>query len=78
MSIFLELSQEYEKDVKFVKSEIATFEDVFKTTKGEVKATAKSILNLLYKERDLTNGKAKFYREIDNRAENSRPGIKWR
>ena len=78
MSVYLELSQEYEKGFLFVKEEIKTFEDIFKTRKGEIKDNSKKILKLLYTERDDNERQAKSYREIHNRVKADKSVISWR
>jgi uncharacterized coiled-coil DUF342 family protein len=78
MSIYLELSQEYEKDVLSIKEEIKTFEDIFKTRKGEIKDNSKKVLKLLYAERDENDRQAKHYRKIHNSTQADKSVINWR
>ena len=63
---FLLKAQDYEIILKLIKSEISTFEQIYKDKKylEETHTSAKEILKWLYQERDEYVGKSKFYRTL--------------
>ena len=69
--VYLEISQEYDKDFKIVTEQIRIFEEIYKNKKQkpETKELAKQILIKLYKEKDKYARQSKFYRTLHQKSQ---------